>query len=313
MEATLVNTAVNTNVANTVNTAQAMDIARFEQQTGAQVTVSSSAVNVASTTDDFSKLVGVAAVTNLKSDVMDLAAEYKLLRNNEQIAIATNKKSLYGILGRCHGKYLQITQQSEKEQKRLELQLDGYMLDNGIDTTGKTMLLSKLLMCVFVGADAKKINSYCAVLAYAQKHNWKAENLVQHITDNGGIQAIRLAGAAEKKAKGTKTVALTREQKLTNAAVAVNKAKLDVFTSDVLSQEVQATTHDKLVLIVTQLEGGQYAINAAVADESVVNAALLAYYNAKKIQIVNEQQTQNLVDEQQAQLEQMQAAVATAH
>jgi hypothetical protein len=313
MEATLVNTEVNTNVANAANAAQAMDIASFEQQTGAQVTVSNSAVNAASTADDFSKLIGAAAVTNLTSDVMDLAAEYRLLKNNEQIAIATTKKSLYGILGRCYGKYLQITQQSEKEQKRLELQLDEYMLVNNIDTTGKTMLLSKLLMCVFVGADAKKINSYCAVLAYAQKHSWKAENLVQHITDNGGLQAIRLAGAADKKTKGAKAAVLTREQKLTNAVVAVNKTKLDVFTSDALAREVQATTHDKLVLIVTQLEGGQYAINAAVANDSVVNAALLAYYSTNKVQIVNEQETQSLADEQQAQLAQMQAAVATAH
>jgi hypothetical protein len=154
-----------------------------------------------------------------------------------------------------------------------------------------------MLMCVFVGADAKKIKSYYSAIKYAQKQDVKPENFVQYVQDyDGGLTAMRLANAESKKVGGTGQAVLTRDEKLVQAQQWANARELAVFDSDVLAQNVDATA-GQIVLIATPLSGGKYAIRAGLTDKSVVDAALLAFYKANKDAGANEQAEQKQASE----------------
>lgn len=335
MEATLVNTAVNTNVANAVNAAQAIDIANFEQQTGAEVAVSSTFaeqidkvaqgqqvirdlekasigqkpewydVRAQYISDGagpaepiaFESLIGEPRMGDIEKQLDELAAEYGRHVGELQVAEARSNKFLFGMVGKCHDKYAQFLKQSEKEQKRIINRIDAYMLDRNINVTGKTYTLSKLLMCVFVGADAKKINSYYSAIAYAQKNGCLIGNFEQYVQECGGLQAMRLANAQSKKSTSASAQAvLSRDEKLAQATQWANAREITVFDSEVLAQNIDATA-GSIVLIATPLSGGKYVVRAGLSDKAVVDAALLAFYKASKEAINNGQEEKEQTQE----------------
>lgn len=241
---------------------------------------------------EFSSLVGAPGFGNLVADLDELAAEYGRYVDQLNVAEARSNTFLNSILAKCYAKYALFLRQSEKEQKRILNSLDAYMLDRDISVTGKTYTLSKFLMCVFVGADAKKINSYYSAIAYAQKQDVKPENFSQYVQEfEGGLTAMRLANAQSKKAKAGGQAVLTRDEKLVQAQKMVNTRELAVFESEVLAQNVDAAA-GQIVLIATPLSGGKYAVNGGLSDKAVVEAALLAFYKTGKEAIDNEQKEQ---------------------
>lgn len=240
----------------------------------------------------FESLIGEPRMGDIEKQLDELAAEYGNYVDALNVAEARSNKFLFSILAKCYEKYISFLKQSEKEQKRIVNRIDAYMLDRNISVTGKTYALSKLLMCVFVGADAKKINSYYSAITYAQKQDCKPADFAQYVQDfEGGLTAMRLANAASKKAKTIGQTVLTRDEKLVQAQQWANTRELAVFDSEVLAQNVDATA-DQIVLIATPLSGGKYAVRAALSDKAVVNTALLAFYKAGKDAIANDQQEQ---------------------
>lgn len=318
MEATLVNTqAVNA-------AAQAIDIEKFMQDTGAEVTVSGtyeeqaqqalrelekasigqkqewydvraqfmSDGSGAAKSVDFETLIGSPAMGDLITELDDLAAEYGKHQRELNVAEARSNAFLNSIVGKCYAKYDLFLQQGEKEQKRILNRLDAYMLDRNINVTPKTYVLSKFLMCVFIGADARKINSYYSAIAYAKKKGCEPADFAQYVQNfEGGLTAMRLANAQSKKANGAGSALLTRDEKLVQAQQWANTRELAVFDSAVLAQKVDATA-GQIVLIATPLSGGKYAVRAGLSDKAVVNAALLAFYKVSKDAITNEQEEQ---------------------
>jgi hypothetical protein len=261
MEATLVNTA-----------AQAIDIEKFMQDTGAEVTVSGTSAEQAqqalrelekasigqkqewydvraqfmsdgsgaAKSVDFETLIGSPAMGDLITGLDDLAAEYGQYQRELNVAEARSNAFLNSIVGKCYAKYDLFLQQGEKEQKRILNRLD-----------------------------------------FAQ--------YVQNF--EGGLTAMRLANAESKKANGAGSALLTRDEKLVQAQQWANARELAVFDSAVLAQKVDATA-GQIVLIATPLSGGKYAVRAGLSDKAVVNAALLAFYKVSKDAIANEQEEQ---------------------
>jgi hypothetical protein len=245
----------------------------------------------------FESLLGSPRMGDIEAQLDALAAEYGEYVQALNVAKARSNTYLFGILAKCYDKYALFLKQSEKEQKRIVNRLDAYMLDRNIDVTGKTFTLSKFLMCVFIGADAKKINSYYSAIKYAQKQDVKPENFVQYVQDfDGGLTGMRLANSDSKKAADTGIAVLTRDEKLVQAQQWANARELAVFDSEVLAQNVDATA-GQIVLIATPLSGGKYAVRAGLTDKSVIDAALLAFYKANKDAGANEQAEQKQVSE----------------
>lgn len=307
--------------------AQAIDIEKFMQDTGAEVVVSGTSAEQAqevlrglqrsckdesnayyevraqflsdgsgpSKPVEFEALIG-ASIGDIALELKDLAEEYGQYVQDLNVAETRSNAFLIGIIGKCHDKYAVLLQQSVKEQARIMNRIDAYMLDKGIEVTAKTYALSKILMCVFVGADSKKINSYYAAIKYAQKRGCKVNGFAQLVKDTGGLQAMRLANAASKKESGATMTVLTRDEKLVQAKQWANTRELAVFESEDLAQNVDATAN-KIVLIATPLSGGKYAIHAGLSTCSVVDAALLAFHKEQKEAIANEQKAQEQAQE----------------
>jgi hypothetical protein len=328
MEATIVNTqAASAAVNAAVNTAQTFDIEKFMQDTGAEVVVSSTSAEQAQQAlrclqnackhesdayyelraqflsdgsgpakpVEFESLIGVS-IGDIGAELDALSAEYGQYVQELNVAETRSNKFLIGIIGKCHDKYVALLKQSEKEQAKIINRLDAYMLDKAIAVTAKTYALSKILMCVFVGADSKKINSYYSAIKYAQKRGCMMGGFVTLVEECGGLQAMRLANAASKKEAGSAGTVLTRDEKLVQAQQRANNLELAVFESDDLAQNVDATAN-KIVLIASPLSGGQYAIHAGLTNSSVVDAVLLAFYKEQKESIANEQKAQEQMQE----------------
>jgi len=98
------------------------------------------------------------------------------------IAEARSNEYLFAILGGVQGQHDMYTAQSEKEQKRIINRLDAYMLDRDISVTSKTYTLSKMLMCVFVGADAKKLIATTLLLVMHKSKALKLMTLCNLLT-----------------------------------------------------------------------------------------------------------------------------------
>ena len=340
---------INANAANAFNPDYSIDLEEFASITGAEVKISSTAAEQAEQAQEaqqalrdlqaacrgesdayynvreqflsdgsgparpieFEILIG-QSIDDIAVRIDELAAEYGHYVQALNAAETRSNAFLFGILAKCYGTYSVFLKQSEKEQKRIVNRIDAYMLDRNISVTGKTYALSKFLMCVFTGADAKKINSYYSAITFAQKQGCKPENFVQYVQDfEGGLTAMRLANAASKKSQSTGRVALTRDEKLEQAQQWANTQELAVFDSEDIGQNVDATA-SKIVLIATPLSGGKYAIHAALSDRPIVDAALLAYYKVNKEQLANTKCADAFADEQVAKDVQIDAALAGA-
>lgn len=237
----------------------------------------------------FESLIGSPGIGDLEKNLDALAAEYGTYVQELAVAKTRSNKFLFSIIGKVYAQYALFMAQGEKQQKRIVNRIDAYMLDRNINVTGKTYTLSKMLMCVFVGADPKKINTYYAAITYAYEQDCEPDGFAQYAQDfEGGITAMRLTKAANNKAKKTGEALLTRDEKLVTAQQWANACELAVFDSAELAQKIDATAR-QIVLIATPLSGGKYAVRAGLSDKAVVDAALLAFFKASKEDKSNEQ------------------------
>ena len=339
---------INANAAKAFNSDYSIDLVEFASITGAEVKVSSTAAEQAEQAQEaqqalrdlqaackgesdayykvraqflsdgsgptkpieFQTLVGLS-IGDITQELQELENEYGQYVHELDVAQTRSNKFLISIIGKCYDKYDVLLKQSEKEQARIINRLDAYMIEREITVTGKTYILSKILMCVFVGADSKKINSYYSAMKYAQKLDCKQGEFAMLAERCGGLQAMRLANAASKKESSAVSVIVSRDEKLEQAQQWANAQELAVFDSEGLAQNVDATA-SKIVLIATPLSGGKYAIHAALSDRPIVDAALLAYYKVNKEQLANTKCADAFADEQVAKDVQIDAALASA-
>ncbi len=251
---------------------------------------------------EFFQIIGPQPIWDFADQVAAIATEYQAYQVGKQLVIANTRKQKLQILGKCYAQYIAYKGQKAGSQKRMEGDLDDYMEAHGITSTGKTMVVSKILMCVFIGVDPKQINVYCQVFKYAEAHKRHDQDFAEFVLGHGGLEEIRKkSSSSNNKSSGSKQAVISRDDKLQSAIVTASSRNLAVFESAELSEIVQPELTDKLVLIVTQIGGGKYQVNAAVPDEGVVNAALLAFYKANAAELVNKTLHQSQMDGQVAQ------------
>lgn len=247
---------------------------------------------------EFFNIVGPEQILNVGSRIAAIARDYQAYEEGKKQSIAHTRLQKLQIIGKCYVEYRQYKGQRSGEQKRIEGDLIEYMEQHGITCTPKTMISSKILMCVFVGADPKKINVYCKAFEYANKYMKADENFADFVIREGGLEEIRKKVAAEKKyPSADKAPPLSREDKLENAFLSASKLNIAMFECSELSKVITPEYADKLVLIVTQVKGGVYQVNAAVPNKGVIDAALLAFYKANAEEEAGKTQVDSVVNE----------------
>lgn len=212
----------------------------------------------------------------------------------------TADEMLYGVLQNCYTIYHEMCE-TTPEAKALRDALNSHLADHDIKITANKHTLTQILSCIFLG-DRKRINTYSLVLQAALEIEVPVDGLVQYIIDNGGVDRIR----RKKKNNGSTSI-----NKADMARSVLKNHHLATLDDASVKQHLDAAKEGILhVAIITQRAGGSIDLNAIVSSESVLKAALTAYFNSNKGNIAsanslvathNQQQEQNMLLEDLAQ------------
>lgn len=216
------------------------------------------------------------SVSSANHKMETLESLNKLVCEREEWETTAYKKSndmLYAILQKCALINIAMLG-NDKDSKARRAALAEFVVQKGYRFTEATPVVTKVIKCVF-GVDRRRVSAYSLVLREATRQGITAVNLPAWIEDNGGVEQIRLGNSGNGK---------TAKQKADEAkSVMQNQNVLAVVKSELLSELADSNfaEHD-CVLLATQQADGSFSVRAVVRSAGVVNAALLAYYNANK-------------------------------
>lgn len=187
----------------------------------------------------------------------------------------TSNDMLYGVLQQCYAMYFEMCGKSP-EAAALREALAAHIAERKITVLKSTHTMTKIVRCVFDG-DRKRFNAYSRVLQSALAQQPKpvaVDELAQFIIDNGGIEEIR---------RPKSPTALTTADKAAYAVTVLRDKALATVDGAAVTEKLDAAKDGEMhVAIVTQRAGGAIEVNAIVFSESVLKAALAAYYSANK-------------------------------
>jgi len=185
---------------------------------------------------------------------------------------------LYELLQDCYESFLVINNPNSSIASAAQSQLKKYCDKHGIKSSKSSKLTTKLLNCVFQGADRSKISTYGYVLKYAVKQQVASGELAKEIKRAGGIQQIKKASFEESSEK----LKITTANQLHKAQTSLGQTNMGtVEVSQATGAISNLKTGDQIVLIATVTADGKFVIRAATTEAHVINAAVLAVANPK--------------------------------
>jgi hypothetical protein len=189
----------------------------------------------------------------------------------ENTVYRTSNQHLYGLLGKCYGKYVAMTKDTVVA-KEMRLELETYINLKGYTFSKTSHTLTKIVKCVF-GGDRRRNSTYSIVLRAAFDKKIKEEDIAKFIEQEGGVQEIRL----------TKCNALSTKDKAQIAKSTVVEQVLATVASEDLAKQLDAAkVGQQVVIVATQQANGSVTLNAVTYSEGAVNAALSSYYALNK-------------------------------
>ena len=189
----------------------------------------------------------------------------------ETVELAASNNRLYSILYMAYKFYLEMKADADKEVRKAKhdameafIEQRGYTNSFGATTHDMT----RVVKCVF-GVDRRRVSAYSIALREALRQEVDAEDLVEFLEQNGGVEQIRMGG--------TKPLSAKTRAELGKAAVGetvISKVKFD-------ARFVQANpdwVDKQVVFVATYLPTGEFEVNAVVKHDGAVKTALAAYY-----------------------------------
>jgi hypothetical protein len=206
----------------------------------------------------------------------------------EGAELAASHARLYAILARCYEYYLLMKSEAtgKNVRKQLAAGLDLFIRERGLKTLAKTHDMNKVVKAVF-GEDRRRVSAYAMALRAALVAGADVEadtdyvpvsELASWITSKGGVEEVRLG--SNKEGLSTKERA--------DVAVAAIEDSEPLLTIKPDAKVMPFGTDDvdkKLVLLVTYRPTGELEVHFVVKHDSVVRAALAAYYAEHKEQL----------------------------
>lgn len=184
----------------------------------------------------------------------------------------TSNDMLYGILADCYALYADMCGKSPQAAALREA-LKRKLAARNIKCSEGTHTMAKIVRCVFDG-DRRRISAYSRALQAALSEKVPADGLAKFISDAGGVEELRLA-------KSTNFVPTAVKVEKAKAAIA-NKA-LAAIDGAALAQNLDAANVGaQYVLVASMQADGALAVNAVLRSDTVLKAALAAYYSTHK-------------------------------
>ncbi len=206
----------------------------------------------------------------------------------EGAELAASHQRLYAILAKCYGFYLTMKSEATAAgvRKQLVAGLDDFVKQRGLKTLTSTHDMNKVVKAVF-GDDRRRVSAYAMALrvalvsgadVQATTGSVPADQLAAWIASKGGVEEVRLS---------SKTDGMTAKGRADAAAAAIDHvAPLVAFKPNVKTMPFSTNDADKkIVLIATYRPTGDLEVLAVVKHDSVINAALAAYYADHKEEI----------------------------
>jgi hypothetical protein len=205
--------------------------------------------------------------------IQQLSAEANAWETN---VLANSNATLYGLLQKAYGLYLDMTDSMDNNLLHKEQGLVDYLSLNGMERLASKPLSKKIIACVFGSKrDRRRIHTYNVVLRHIISQKWALADVPAKITAAGGVQEISLEGSTGTNLTATDKVAAARQQ--------VNQAVLAKVHSPELGKLFNPEkTGEQFAAVLTQEADGSFSINCVVESTTAVNAALAAYFSANK-------------------------------
>ena len=220
--------------------------------------------------------VKVNAKPAVNSPIQRLREMETAVRNWETTELAASNKRKYLILTDAYSYYLTMkTNPVTETRNNYASDLARFIEQRGYVFSPTSHDLNRVVKCVF-GVDRRRVSAYSIALREALRQEIGADDLVEFIEQNGGVEQIRLGGTKPLSAK-------IRAGKVKEEVLG---AELGAIKFDARLVKVDADWADKQVVIVaTYLPTGEFQANAVIRHDTAVNAALAAYYSKQQAAI----------------------------
>lgn len=188
----------------------------------------------------------------------------------ETYELAASNKRLYSILQESYQYYLVMKRDSNESVRKEKLEaMESFIAERGYTFTPSTHDMTRVIKCVF-GVDRRRVSAYSIALREALRQDIAAEDLLEFLEQNGGVEQIRLGG--------TKPLSVTKRAELGKVAVNTTSLGNIQFDSSVFKTE-EDWIDKQVVLVATCLTNGQLEVKAVIRHDGAVNAALAAHYS----------------------------------
>jgi hypothetical protein len=233
-------------------------------------------------TDQVANAVATAFTGNRIEQIAHRAANW------HATVYATSNDMLYAILQDGYAYYEGICRGGEPG-KKLKEELEAYCVKQIGKYNKDDHTLTSIVKCVF-GYNAnnrKRISGYSIALRAAAEAKQTSQNIAKFIKDAGGIEELRLAQAKS---------GMSTADKVEAAKAAVSNNKLATISDAAVTAKLDKGKHGELVvLIAEQLPNGELSVKAVIEKQSVVEAALTAYYTANRKQLKAQEEVNTTV------------------
>lgn len=191
----------------------------------------------------------------------------------ETTELAQSNNRLYGILKQAYNFYLVMKQDSRESVRKAQLNaMEKFIAERGYTFTPSTHDMTRVVKCVF-GVDRRRVSAYSIALRRALSEDKTADELIDFLEDEGGVEQIRLGG---KKALSVVERATLGKEVVADKVL--GRIKLD-------KKAIKASvdwTDKQVVLVATYLPNGELDVNAVLRHDGAVNAVLAAVYSTEK-------------------------------
>lgn len=226
-------------------------------------------INLAALGDKVNVVVSDTTVVAKATPIVELQSMETARISWETTELAASNNRLYSILAQAYSFYLVLKQDESKDVRKAQLDaMDAFIAERGYTFTPSTHDMTRVVKCVF-GLERRRVSAYSVALREALRQGIEADDLIQFIEENNGVEQIRMGGtkplSATKRAERVKDEVVERE---------LGKIKFDATA---ISTDPD-WTDKQVVIIATYLPTGEFEANAVIRHDGAVNTALAAYY-----------------------------------
>lgn len=191
----------------------------------------------------------------------------------ETTELAQSNNRLYSILKQAYNFYLVMKQNGSENVRKAQLNaMEQFIAERGYTFTPSTHDMTRVVKCVF-GVDRRRVSAYSIALRRALSEDKTADDLIDFLEDEGGVEQIRLGG---KKALSVMERATLGKEVVADKVLGTIKLDKKAIKASV------DWTDKQVVLVATYLPNGELDVNAVLRHDGAVNAVLAAVYSTEK-------------------------------